>query len=183
MKLFDVLFGRTRDKKPKIEDFFSVSTAGITLEAVGFKPSGKAGICFKPIESSSFSYMEEELIDLLRISISESGTKYEIKSDEYGYTWVILEDKDFEDLVTTTHLINETLIDHGFGGRLLCSVFEFGNCYLIYNYKQGKFYPFAPKENRNRDEKLEFRLKSLLKGELPLEEEMERWFPIWGIPF
>jgi hypothetical protein len=152
MKLFDTLLGRTELRKPKIEALFALSTAHISLEALGFKPTGVSGICFKPIESSRFSELENYLRELLRLSASETGTMCQFQTDEYSYNWVILNDKDFEDLVTTTHLISETIIEHGFEERLLCSIFS-------------------------------FRLRSAMEGELPIEKEMEKWHPFWGIPF
>jgi hypothetical protein len=183
MKLFDTLLGRTTLKKPKIEALFALSTAYISLEALGFKPSGVSGICFNPIESSRFSELENYLRELLRLSASETGTMCQFRTDEYNYNWIILNDEDFEDLVTTTHLISETIIEHGFEERLLCSIFSFGGVYLIYSYKEGSFYPFAPLADRKRDSNLEFRLRSAMEGELPIEQDMEKWHPLWGIPF
>jgi len=183
MKLFDALLGRTKLKKPKIEALFALSTAYISLEALGFKPGGVSGICFKPVGSSRFSELETDLRELLRLSSSETGTACKFQTDEYNYNWVILSDEDFEDLVTTTHLISETIIEHNFEERLLCSVFAFGGVYLIYSYKLGTFYPFAPLAGRKRDNNLEFRMRSAMEGELPIEKEMERCYPLWGIPF
>ncbi len=183
MKLFDTLLGRTKLKKPKIEALFALSTAYISLEALGFKPGGVSGICFKPVESSRFSELEGNLRELLQLSASETGTTCQFKTDEYNYNWIILSDEDFEDLVTTTHLISETIIEHGFEERLLCSIFAFGDVYLIYNYKEGTFYPFASLADRKRDNNLEFRLRSAMEGELPIEKDMEKWHPFWGIPF
>ncbi len=183
MKLFDTLLGRTKLKKPKIEALFALSTAYISLEALGFEPGGVSGICFKPVESSRFSELENYLRELLRLSASETGTTCQFRTDEYNYNWVILSDEDFEDLVTTTHLISETIIEHDFEERLLCSIFAFGGVYLIYSYKEGTFYPFAPLADRKRDGNLEFRLRSAMEGELPIEKELEKWHPLWGIPF
>lgn len=185
MKFLNALLGRTKLRKPKIEALFALSTAYMTMEVMGFKPSEKSGICFKPVESSQFSEMQSDLGELLMLSASETGTDYRIRTDKYGYTWVILSDNDFEDLVTTIHLISETVIEHNFEERLLCSIFAFGGVYLVYNYKEGTFYPFAPLkgDRMERDSNLEFRLRSAMEGELPIEKEMEKWYPLWGIPF
>ncbi|WP_428387590.1 PspA-associated protein PspAB, partial [Methanomethylovorans sp.] len=29
----------------------------------------------------------------------------------------------------------------------------------------------------------EFRLKSLMERELPIQKDVEKWYPLWGIPF
>ena len=59
------------------------------------------------------------------ISGRATGTRYEISDDGYGTRWVVLDDHDFEDLVSTIHLVGETIMEHGFGDRLLAAVFGF----------------------------------------------------------
>ena len=76
----------------------------------------------------------------------------------------------------------------GYGDRILCAVFSFKDeqgapVYFIYNYKRGAFYPFVPAAGeQQRDSERELRLKAQVGAELPLEAELERWFPLWGIP-
>ena len=76
----------------------------------------------------------------------------------------------------------------GYGERVLCAVFAFEDSrkrplYWIYNYKRGAFYPFAPAgAPEQRDNERELVLKAQLGKELPVEQELERWFPLWGIP-
>jgi hypothetical protein len=52
----------------------------------------------------------------------------------------------------------------------------------LYNYKRGTFYPFVPDRNRTRDNAFELRLSSVLRGELQIETELEKWYALWGIP-
>ena len=55
--------------------------------------------------------------------------------------------------------------------------------YWIYNYKRGAYYPFVPAGgDQQRDTERELRLKAQIGHELPVEAELERWFPLWGIP-
>ena len=55
--------------------------------------------------------------------------------------------------------------------------------YWIYNYKRGTFYPFVPAAgDQQRDNERELVLKAQIGTELPVEPELERWFPLWGIP-
>ena len=71
---------------------------------------------------------------------------------------------------------------------MLCAVFAFEDSrkrplYWIYNYKRGTFYPFAPAAgSEQRDNERELVLKAQIGKELPVEQELERWFPLWGIP-
>ena len=70
-----------------------------------------------------------------------------------------------------------------------CAVFAFEDSrhrpvYWIYNYKRGTFYPFAPDagSGEQRDNEREMVLKAQIGSELPVEQELERWFPLWGAP-
>jgi hypothetical protein len=53
---------------------------------------------------------------------------------------------------------------------------------VVYLYKRGTFYPFAPLSGQMRDNALELQARGVLANELPLEEDLNRWFPVWGAP-
>lgn len=53
---------------------------------------------------------------------------------------------------------------------------------LIYLYKRGTFYPFAPLPGQKRDNPLELQVKATVKDDLRVEEDLNRWFPLWGAP-
>ncbi|MEM2925138.1 MAG: hypothetical protein QXJ68_05565 [Methanocellales archaeon] len=190
MGLFNALFARHNQSRPKLDQLFAISTACITLESkLELKCEGKAGICIKPVESARFSEIERELKSLLELAAKTTGTNYKALRDEYNYLWIILEDKDFEDLVTTIHMLSQSLIEGGFQDRILCAVFKFKNqagraVYWIYSYKQGKFYPFIPlsEAKKQRDSSMEFKLKAAMEKELPVEAELEKWYPLWNLP-
>ncbi len=195
MRFLDVLLGRTKQKQANLDALFSLSSAAVTLEAaLGMTSSGQAAVSFKPASGADFAATATELNELLAFAVKESGSTTRIEDDRYGYRWSVIVDPQIEDLVTSAHVINSTLEDHGYGPQLLCSVFGFrGNpdggqpgaashCYLVYLYKRGTFYPFAPLDNERRDNELELRVRGALEGELPIEPELGRWFAIWGIP-
>jgi len=54
--------------------------------------------------------------------------------------------------------------------------------YLVYLYKRGTFYPFAPLPNERRDNELELRVKAIVGADLPFEPDLSRWFPLWDTP-
>ena len=117
-----------------------------------------------------------------------TGTRFELRDDSFGTRWVILEDRDFEDLVSTLHLVGETIYDHGFGDRLLAAVLKFRyegrDAYWIYSYKRGAFYPFMPTGNRQRDNAAEMRLGTVMETErIPVERSLEQWYALWEMPF
>ena len=90
-------------------------------------------------------------------------------------------------LVTDVHAVNSALQDNGFGPYLLCTLVSFRDdrgrkLALIYLYKQGTFYPFAPLAEPQRDNVLELDIKSQLGNDLRLEKDLGRWFPVWGAP-
>ena len=189
MKFLDALLGRSRPKQAKLDALFGVTGAAITLEAAaGMRPTGQAAVCFKPASGQGFAAASEELHGLLELAIKEAGSTLRITDDSYGYRWVVLADPEMEDLVTAAHLVNSTLEQYGFGPQLLCSVFGFTEggsgrrVYLVYLYKRGTFYPFAPLGGERRDNELELRVKATLAGDLPIEPELSRWFALWGLP-
>ena len=108
--------------------------------------------------------------------------------DSYGYRWLILRGKDFDQLVVGINAVSGAIEAGGYGERLLCAVIAFEDqskhpLYWIYNYKRGAIYPFVPASGQaQRDTEREFLLKAQVGGELPVELELERWFPLWGIP-
>ena len=189
MGILGTLFGRNKLKKPKREKFFSVVTAELSLSGrMDLRSTHRAGIVFNPVESSFFDNLETEIRDLLRVSQSSTGTRFEVKDDTYGTRWIVLDDRDFEDLVSTIHLISETIIEHGFADRLLAAVFglqyERKDAYWLYNYKRGNFYPMVLTGPQRRDNAAEMRLGSVMEEEkIPVERSLESWYALWGIPF
>lgn len=191
MGLRDVLFGRKQLKDAAGERLFAISTARITLETeLNLKPAGAAGVCFKALSAGEFVRAENELQQLLDSVAAESGSKVERKSDEYGFEWIVVRDGDFEDLVTSIHLVASELEARGFGPQLLAAVFPFeqrgfdgGRVFWIYGFKRGAFWPFVPKgEGKERDNAEELELKAKLEQELPIEEDLSRWFGVFDAP-
>ena len=189
MGLLSVLFGRSKLRKPNREQYFSIVTAADSLRGrTDIRSTERAGLVFNPVESTFFDNLDSELRELLRISGRATGTRYEITDDGFGTRWVVLDDRDFEDLVTTIHMIGETITDHGFGDRLLAAVFGFDyerkRAYWIYALKRGRFYPMVLAGDRQRDNAAEMRLGAVMEEEnIPVEKDLEQWYALWGIPF
>ena len=188
MGLRDVLFGRSKLKDAAGERLFAISTARITLETeLDLKPAGSAGVCFKALSAGEFVRAENELQQLLDSVATESGSKVERRSDEFGFEWLVVRDGDFEDLVASVHLVASELEARGFGPQLLAAVFPFegrgfdgGRVFWIYGFKRGAFWPFVPKgEGKERDNAEELELKAKLEKELPIEEDLSRWFAVF----
>lgn len=188
MGVLDVIFGRKRLKAANLDRLFAVSTAQVTMQAeLGLRPAGAAAVIFKPLSAGEFVRVENEIQELLEVCARDSGSDVRRHEDTYGYTWLIVRDPDFEDLVTSTHLVSSELQARGFGEQLLAAVFRFDGgrlpVYLLYGYKRAAFWPFVPTgEEQARDNAEELRLKSELEGELPVEQDLSRWFGLFGAP-
>lgn len=188
MGLGDVLFGRKRLKGANLDKLFALSTAAISLEAeCQLEPEGVAAVVFKPLSAGEFARAESEIDELLGVAAQESGSQVRRRSDSFGFEWLVIRDKDFEDLVTTTHMVSSELQARGFGGQLLAAVFAFRGgdhpVRLVYGYKRGTFWPFVPTgKDQERDNAEEMRLKTELEGELPIEPDLTRWLALYDAP-
>jgi hypothetical protein len=188
LALTDILFGRKRLKGAKLEKLFALSTARITLEVeLGLKPAGVAAVVFKPLSASEFARAEQEIDELLGVAAQTSGSEVRRRQDSFGYQWLVVKDRDFEDLVTSVHLVSSELQARGFGEQLLAALFAFegrdGTAYLIYGFKRGAFWPFIPTgREQERDNAEELRLKNELEGELPIEPDLSRWLGLFDAP-
>ena len=190
MGLGDVLFGRKRLKGAKADRLFALSTAQVTLETeLELRPVGVAGVVFKPLSAGEFARAEQEIDDLLGVLAQTSGSEVRRRQDSFGYQWLVVRDRDFEDLVTGVHLVASELAAHGFGEQLLAAIFPFEpraggrRTFLIYGFKRGAFWPFVPTgEGQERDNAEELRLKNELQGELPIEEDLTRWLGLFDAP-
>ena len=189
MGFLDALLGGSRKlKAPAPDRLFAMTTAHVALETgLDIKARGVAGIVFQPLGTADFEEIVSQTEELLRGTVEETGTRVESADDEFGYRWLILRDPDFEDLVVALNTVSTELQGGGYGDRLLCCVFAFEEkgreIYFIYNFKRGAYYPFIPAPgDKARDSERELRLKAQVGAELPFEEDIGRWFPLWEIP-
>jgi PspA associated protein B len=187
--LRDILSGRKKLSEPREDRLFALSTARITMQAeLGLKPAGVAAVTYKPLSSGDFDRVDGDVETLLRAAARSAGSQVERKTDRYSYEWVIVRDRDFEDLVTAVHLVASELKAQGFGAQLLAAPFRFeGNgkhpVYWIYGFKRGAFWPFIPTgDEQKRDNATELELKAKLEKELPIEEDLTRWLGLFDAP-
>jgi hypothetical protein len=187
MGFLDTIFGRTKPVQPKLDDLFGLPSAAIALQAAtGLTPTGSGSVCFRGVEGKTFSDIQAEVSDLLSMG---GGLPVEVTRDSYGFTWVVSShtSDEIDALVTDLHAVNSTLVDNGFGPQLLCTLVAFRDererrLALVYLYKRGAFYPFAPLRGENRDNALELEVKGAIGADLKFEQDLARWFPVWGAP-
>jgi hypothetical protein len=189
MGFLDSLLGRSKPVKSNLDDLFGLPTAALTLQAaMGLVSTGEGAVCFKAAEGAAFADMQSEVERLLA---ADGGPAEQVR-DSYGYTWLVCkhDPNDMPGLVTDLHAINSALEDAGFGSALLCSVVGFTGelngeqrtLGMVYLYKRGTFYPFAPLSGQRRDNSLELQVRGVIGADLKMESDLSRWFPVWGAP-
>jgi PspA associated protein B len=204
--LRDVLTGRHDVKGPAPDRLFAIATAYVTLGAEHqIEPVGTAAIVFQALATSEFEATLRDMEEVVKATGGDSGTTVSTEDDSYGYRWMILRNPagapSVEDLAVGINAVSGSIETAGHGERLLCAVFAFadrsgggadsgegpdkagGRIYFIYNYKRGFWYPFVPASGeQQRSTERELQIKAQMASELPMEPELERWFPLWGIP-
>ena len=190
MGLWDVITGRSRPKRPQLDNLFLVPSAAITLETtLGLRPTGVGSVCYRAASGSAFAAVQSEVVDLL--NADPDAPDVEIQQDEFGFTWLVVhrDAGDPSGPIADLHAVNTTLEQHGFSEGLLCTLIPFADAGgrrigLVYLYKQASFYPFAPVPGaaNKRDNLLEIQLRDTLAGELPMEQDLGRWLAVWGAP-
>ena len=186
MGFWDVVRGRAPAKRPNLDNLFAVPGAAITLQtSLGLAPTGVGSVCFRAAAGPASADAEAVATAL----VEEDGPVVERSVDDFGFTWVVVrhDPSDVSGLVTDLHAVNTQLEMEGFSTGLLCSIVGFTRpgghpVGLVYLYKQGTFYPFAPTGGQARDSLLERQVRDALGADLTLEPDLSRWMPLWGAP-
>ncbi len=184
------LMGRSTPPPAGLDALFALPGAALTLEsATGLKATGLGSVAFRAAEGGASAGTVTEIAQLLGAGDVPTA---EQSVDSFGYTWLLLRHDPADadgtaGLVTDLHAINSTLVDNGFGPSLLCSLVAFADgsgrrLGLVYLYKRGTFYPFAPIGDQQRDSAYELQVRGALGADLPVEPDLSRWFPVWGAP-
>jgi hypothetical protein len=192
--LRDILTGRHEVKGPAPDHLFAITTAYVTLQSEHqIDPAGSAAIVFQALATSEFEATLRDMEEVVKATGGDSGMSVSTEDDSYGYRWMVLRNPEgkpsVEDLAVGINAVSGSIETAGHGERLLCAVFAFDDAqkrriYFIYNYKRGSWYPFVP-DPQNPKQRLterELQIKAQMSSELPIEPELERWFPLWGIP-
>lgn len=185
MGFLDALLGRSKQVPPDLDQLFGLPAAEVTLQAItGFRATGSGSVCFKAAEGGGFTGLTDHVKELLTL---HQG-KFCEHTDKYGFSWLTrqADPDDPAGLVTDLHAVNSSLVEAGFGSALLCTVIVFTDgtrsVALIYLYKRGSWYPFAPTGPDRRDNALELQIKAAIENDLHVEADLARWFPLNGAP-
>jgi len=185
VSLRTALFGKAKPVKPNLEYLLAVSKSfDVLRDELQLVSSGVAGICFKSLTTDGVVHTDEELVAMLKINPTALST------DELGFKWIVEGNTDPDALVTQLHKSASVLDENGIGSNMLCAVFAFkplnppgqGTLRMVYLFKRGTYYPFSPTGEDTRDNEFELRVQSFLGGALPLEQDLSKWMPLWGLP-
>ena len=195
MGLLRSLMGRSRPVQANLDALFGVPSAAITLQAaIGLVPTGDGAVCYRAPAGSGFAQAQSDMVELLESA--SDAPQIRVTQDGFGYSWLEVDHPPYDPvagdlggLCTDLHAVNTTLEGAGFGPSLLCSLIPFADATgrsvgLVYLYKQGTFYAFAPAPGgaKERDNLLEIQIRDTLAGELPVEKDLSRWLALWGAP-
>lgn len=195
MGFLDSILGRTKPKQADLDALFQVPSAAITLQAsLGLVPTGDGAVCYRAAAGPAFADTQSDVLELLRAATDAPEVR--VTTDGFGFTWLEVDHppydaqtSDLGGLCTDLHAVNTTLEANGFGTALLCTLVPFADSAgrrvgLVYLYKQGTFYPFAPVASgeQRRDDLLEIQVRDALDGDLRLEADRQRWLAVWGAP-
>ncbi|RCV47677.1 PspA-associated protein PspAB [Marinitenerispora sediminis] len=190
MSFLRALLGRSKPVKPDLDRLFGLPSAAVTLQATaGLRPTGTGSVAFRAVEGQAFATLQQDVTELLN---ADAGPAVQPLTDEYGYTWLVVRTDPASpsgvgDLVTDLHAVNSSLESAGYGPSLLCSLVAFADgrgrpVALVYLYKRGTFYPFAPLAGQRRDTALELQVAAAVGDDLQVEADKSRWFPVYGAP-
>lgn len=192
MGLLDTILGRSKPVRPDLDQLFALPSAALTLQAgAGYTATGLGSVCFAGVEGGGFARIRQDVQELLDADTGEDSHPVEFSQDSYGYTWLLSRQApgDTATLVNDLHAVNTLLQDGGFGPQLLCSLISFRDAEqrplaLVYLYKRGTFYPFAPLPGaaEKRDNPRELQVRAIIGDDLRIESDLARWFPVWGAP-
>lgn len=180
---------RPAPKAADLDNIDSLALSAPMLEtAHRLLPAGTGSFCYRENDDRSFHAVESSARDLL-VHYGKSPGTVQVHSDDYGFKWLVVRRAPtlHPSLVTDLRAASKLFADNKLGAQLLCAMTVFQQpdttpVALIYLYKRGTIYPFAPQAGQTRNKRLELAIKDTLEGRVPVESDLARWFPIWNAP-
>ena len=198
--------GRRKSTDSLWDSMSSVSRMvdGFKREGEAVSPRRQAGVVYRPDDDVPIlAAISDQLDGILYDGPGSTKTAWELKDDEHGMRWAVLNDGNFADLLSSVFTVTNAIQMNGGGQNLLAAVFEFDfanhavnpssmvgsgfvHAYLIYRYDRNSYYPFVPTGEiaGERDRETERMLGTAVRGAgLKTENSLTEWLGLWGIPF
>ena len=199
-------FGRKKRADSLWDSMSSVShmISGFKREGEAVSPRRQAGIIYRHDDGVPFlASLSDHLNAILYEGPDATKTAFELHDDEHGMRWAILNDGNFDDLLSSIFTVSNAIKINDGGPNLLAAVFEldfashavnpraqagtgFVTAYLIYRFDRNSYYPFVPTGDTagDRDRETERMLGTAIRGAgLKTEGSLSEWLGLWGIPF
>ena len=176
-------------KTADLDNIDSLALSAAILETMhGLLPAGTGSLCYREIDDRTFHAVESSVRDMLG-NYGETPGLVQVNRDNYGMSWLVVRRTPtlYPSLVTDLRAASKIFADNKLGAQLLCAMTVFQHAdrtpvALIYLYRRGTLYPFAPQAEQTRNNRLELSIKDTLKGRVPVEADVARWYPIWDAP-
>lgn len=156
---------------------------------LGLTSENRSAVVFKPLETQEYLMAIDSIEQMLTFDPRSAGAKLERKSDKFGYRWYMFKSGNVDGLVGSVALVGEQLVTAKLSDQLLAAVFPFKSkrgktVNLIFNYKNGGFYPFVPKDatDQQRDTEYELELAPKLADYIVVDDKKANWYPMWDMP-
>ncbi|MBM3947223.1 MAG: hypothetical protein FJ315_07505 [SAR202 cluster bacterium] len=173
----------------------SIATALPALtDKLELQPRGRAGLCFRPSSPNKRNKLQaltQDTVavlagDALSSDLGSPAVPFKVEKDSFGYLWVVFRDASYEALASAVIKVADAAVRQGYGDRLAVTLFPFKrgqqDVFWIFNFASGRFYPFVPTNDTQRDNELELSMARTVPKELPIDPALERWRGLWGAP-
>ena len=164
-------------------------TAQITMETgLGLKHRNAAGIVFQPLGTADFEQIVKDTEELLRGAAEDTGTTVETARRRVRLPLGRPARPGLRRPGQAVNMVSTELQAGGYGDRLLAAVFAFederqaASTSSTTSSAASTTRSCPRRATQARNNEREFQLKAQLENELPIEPELERWFPLWEIP-
>ncbi len=186
-----LLGGRQEAEGPAPDRLFAMTTAYMTLETgLDITSAGAAGIVFQPLATADFEQILKDAEELLHGTAAghraPRSSRPTTSSATAGSSCATPTSTTSSSSLNT---ISTELQAGGYGDRLLARRLRrsrtSGKPRLLHLQLQARqVLPVRarPRASSSANTERELRLKAQLDNELPIEPELERWFPLWEIP-
>ena len=116
-------------KKAPIDDWGALSTFLTSEKILQSKgevtPARRAGVLFSEDKTNDFLLNFSNQIDsILYDGEGATRTLYEIKKESNDLVWIILEDGNFSDLVSSIYTVGNAITSNGGSDNLIAAIFE-----------------------------------------------------------
>ena len=198
MGLRDILTGRHEVKGPAPDRLFAISTAYVTLASEHqIEPAGTAAIVFQALATSEFEATLKEMEEVVTATGGESGDdrlhagrQLRLPLDDPAAIRAALPAWKTSPLASTRCRARSRRPGTASGCCAPCSPSPDApkrRVDLLHLQLQARLLVpvrarAARRRARQRSTERELQLKAQMASELPIEPELERWFPLWGIP-